>query len=252
MEKITKTKAGKTTEYKIQYCNSKIRFRTLNRNHNFIFIKNKNSILVLEPIKLVHIYSFYHNEIILDFVVSPKNSNLILCTHSFLEIYELNSENVSDYDLKIKFNLNKSILVENIQELSVSNIGDVIATINKHRVIKLFDMNLNLIKALDLEIKFYPKELELFPLDFFFITYDTKNILMCKYNNDKLSLVYKCKNSFEDNVDYKESIISLKENIVFMKEYQKSLNMYIDYQDCSLYFVTTTGLNFLILRKIFE
>ena len=37
-----------------------------------------------------------------------------------------------------------------------------------------------------------------------------------------------------------------------MKEYQKSLNMYIDYQDCSLYFVTTTGLNFLILRKIFE
>ena len=252
MEKITKTKAGKTTEYKIQYCNSKIRFRTLNRNHNFIFIKNKNSILVLEPIKLVHIYSFYHNEIILDFVVSPKNSNLILCTHSFLEIYELNSENVSDYDLKIKFNLNKSILIENIQELSVSNIGDVIATINKHRVIKLFDMNLNLIKALDLEIKFYPKELELFPLDFFFITYDTKNILMCKYNNDKLSLVYKCKNSFEDNVDYKESIISLKENIVFMKEYQKSLNMYIDYQDCSLYFVTTTGLNFLILRKIFE
>ena len=31
-------------------------------------------------------------------------------------------------------------------------------------------MNLNMIKALDLEIKFYPKEKELFPLEFFLIT----------------------------------------------------------------------------------
>ena len=107
------------TDYKIQYYDSIIRFRTLNRNHNFIFIKNKNSILVLEPIRLVHIYSFYHNEIIIDFVVLPKNSNLILCTQSYLEIYKLSCSNLSDYDLKIKFSLEKSVNVENILELSV-------------------------------------------------------------------------------------------------------------------------------------
>ena len=241
------------TEYKIQYYDSIIRFRTLNRNHNFIFIKNKNSILVLEPIRLVHIYSFYHNEIIIDFVVLPKNSNLILCTQSYLEIYKLSCSNLSDYDLKIKFSLEKSVNVENILELSVSTIGDVVATINKRRTIKLFDVNLNMIKVLDCEINFFPKEIELFPLEFFQITYDTKNILLCKYNNDKLSLVYKCRTSFNENAqEYKESIISLKENIVFMKEYQKSIPMYIDYQDCSVFFVTTTGLNFLILRKVFE
>ena len=76
---------------------------------------------------------------------------------------------------------------------------------------------------------------------------------MCKYNNDKVSLIYKCRNSFDENSqEYKESIISLREDIVLMKEYQKSLSMYIDYQDCSVFFVTTTGLNFLILRKVFE
>ena len=137
MEQIKNDQKPESSNYKIQYYDSIIRFRTLNRNHNFIFIKNKNSILVLEPIKLVHIYSFYHNEIIIDFVVSIKDSSLILCTQSCIEIYKLTCANVSDYDLKIKFALQKSVNVENIQELSVSTLGDVIATINKHRVIKL-------------------------------------------------------------------------------------------------------------------
>ena len=69
MDQLSSSEDNPFTDYKIQYYDSKIRFRTLNRNHNFIFIKNKNSILVLEPIKLVHIYSFYHNEIILDFII---------------------------------------------------------------------------------------------------------------------------------------------------------------------------------------
>ena len=115
MEQIKNNQNPKSTNYKIQYYDSIIRFRTLNRNHNFIFIKNKNSILVLEPIKLVHIYSFYHNELIIDFIVSPKDSSLILCTQSCIEIYKLTCSNVSDYDLKIKFALEKSVNVENIQ-----------------------------------------------------------------------------------------------------------------------------------------
>ena len=137
MEQIKNNQKPQSSNYKIQYYDSIIRFRTLNRNHNFIFIKNKNSILVLEPIKLVHIYSFYHNELIIDFIVSPKDSSLILCTQSCIEIYKLTCSNVSDYDLKIKFALKKSVNVENIQELSVSTLGDLIATINKHRDIKL-------------------------------------------------------------------------------------------------------------------
>jgi hypothetical protein len=120
MDQLSSSEDNPFTDYKIQYYDSKIRFRTLNRNHNFIFIKNKNSILVLEPIKLVHIYSFYHNEIIKDFVVSPKDSDLILCTQSYLETYKLECDNVSDYDLKIKFSLRKSVNIENIKHLSVS------------------------------------------------------------------------------------------------------------------------------------
>ena len=135
--------------YVIQEYDNKIKFRTLDHVHNFIFLKNKNSILVLEPIRLVYLYSFHHNDIIVDFNVAKDNS-LVLCSSNKLEIYKLNSPKLSDSQIKIKYELYKSIDVEYLQNLTVSHLNDVIITINKHRIIKLFDMELNLIKTLDL------------------------------------------------------------------------------------------------------
>ena len=61
-------------DYVIQEYDNKIKFRTINHVHNFIFLKNKNSILILEPIRLVYLYSFHHNDIIVDFNVTKDNS----------------------------------------------------------------------------------------------------------------------------------------------------------------------------------
>ena len=88
------------TNYVIQEYDSKIKFRTLNHVHNFIFLKNKNSIIIIEPIRLVYLYSFHHNDIIVDFNVT-KNNSLVLCSSNKLEIYKLDSPNLSDSQIKI-------------------------------------------------------------------------------------------------------------------------------------------------------
>ena len=98
-------------DYVIQEYDNKIKFRTINHVHNFIFLKNKNSILILEPIRLVYLYSFHHNDIIVDFNVTKDNS-LVLCSENKLEIYKLDSPNMSDSQIKIKYELQKSTDVE--------------------------------------------------------------------------------------------------------------------------------------------
>ena len=246
-------------DYVIQEYDSIIKFRSLDRVHNFIFIKNKNTIMVLEPIRLIYLYSFYHNDIIVDFNVSKDNS-LILCSSSKLEIYKLVTPNLSDNQIKIKYELYKSIDVEYLQNISVSHLGDVIVTINKHRIIKLYDKELNLIKAINLIVNFIPKDVEMFPLNHFSLTYDTKTILLIKYNLEKISFVYniraeEAENEFgvgEHPKDYAEKIISFNEKIIFAKEYLKKFSMYINYPDSSIMFVLTQGLNFLILQKFYE
>ena len=246
------------TFYSIQKYDNIIKFRTLNRYHNYIFIKNKNSIQVYEPIKLVQIYCLYHNEEIKNFEINTKNNSIILFTHKNIEIYNLEVANLTDIELKLKYILFKSIQSENIANLSVSSLGDIICTINKHRVLKFFDMNLNLIKTANLNLNIVNKEQNLFPLEYFHITYDTRNICLCKYNFDKISMIYKSQENLSDNIndennsEYKENIFPLNEPIIFIKEFQKSFSMYIDYQDSSIYFVLTKELNFLILRKVYE
>ena len=247
------------TNYVVQEYHSIVKFRSLDRVHNFIFLKNKNTILVLEPIRLVYLYSFHHNDKIVDFTVSKDNS-LILCSPTKLERYKLITSNLSDCQIKIKYELYKSNDVELLQNLSISQLGDVIVTINKHRIIKLFDMELNLIKALNLIVNFIPKEMEMFPLNYFQLNYDTKTILLIKYNLEKISFVYKIRAEDNDNEfgvgdhpkEYAEKVISFNEKIIYAKEYLKNFSMYINYQDSSIMFVLTQGLNFLILQKFYE
>ena len=247
-------------DYVIQEYDNKIKFRTINHVHNFIFLKNKNSILILEPIRLVYLYSFHHNDIIVDFNVTKDNS-LVLCSENKLEIYKLDSPNMSDSQIKIKYELHKSTDVEYLQNLTVSHLCDVIITINKHRIIKLFDMDLNLLKTLNLIVNFIPKEVEMFPLNCFALNYDTKTLQLIKYNLEKISFVYKIRVEEENESEfeigekpkeYAEKIISFNEKIIFAKEYLKKFSMYINYPDSSIMFVLTQGLNFLILQKFYE
>ena len=245
--------------YVIQEYVSKIKFRKIDHVHNFIFLKNKNSILVLKSIRLIYLYSFHHNDIIVDFNVAEDNS-LILCSKNKLEIYKLNSPKLSDSQIKIKYELYKSIDVEYLQNLTVSQLNDVIITINKHRIIKLFGMELNLIKTLDLIVNFIPKEIEMFPLNCFMLNYDTKTLQLIKYNLENISFVYKIRPEENENdfgfgekpKEYAEKIISFNEKIIFAKEYLKKFNMYINYPDSSIMLVLTQGLNFLILQKFYE
>ena len=247
------------TNYVIQEYDSIIKFRSLDRVHDFIFLKNKNSIVVLEPIRLVYLYSFHHDEIIVDFKVSRDNS-LIICTPTKLEIYKLATPKIGDNQIKIKYELYKSIEAENLQNISVSYLGDVIVTISKHRMIKLFDMELNLIKALNLIVSFIPKEVEMFPLNYFSLNYDTKTLLLIKYNLEKISFVYKIRAEEMENElgvgehvkEYAEKVISFNEKIIYAKEYLKNFSLYVNYQDSSIMFVLTQGLNFLILQKFYE
>ena len=245
--------------YVIQEYDSKIKFRTLDHVHNFIFLKNKNSILVIEPIRLVYLYSFHHNDIIVDFNVAKDNS-LVLCSENKLERYKLDSPNMSDSQIKIKYELYKSIDVEYLQNLTVSHLCDVIVTINKHRLIKMFDMELNLLKTLNLTINFIPKEVDMFPLNCFTLNYDTKTLQLIKYNLEKISFVYKIRVEENENEygigekpkEYEEKIISFNEKIIFAKEYLKKFSMYMNYPDSSIMLVLTQGLNFLILQKFYE
>ena len=247
------------TNYVIQEYDSKIKFRSLDQVHNFIFLKNKNSILVLEPIRLIYLYSFHHDDIIVDFNVSKDNS-LILCSPTKLERYKLDTPNLSDNQIKIKYELYKSTDVDHLQKLSISHLGDVIVAINIHRIIKIFDMDLNIIKTLNLIVNFIPKDMEMFPLNYFNLNYDTKTILLIKYNLEKVSFVYRIRadeseNEFgigEQPKEYAEKIISFNEKIIYAKEYLKNFSMYINYQDSSIMFVLTQGLNFLILQKFYE
>ena len=247
------------TNYVIQEYDSKLKFRTLDHVHNFIFLKNKNSIIILEPIRLVYLYSFHHNDIIVDFNVTKDNS-LVLCSENKLEIYKLDSPNLSDSQIKIKYELHKSVDVEYVQNVAVSHLCDVIITINKHRIIKLYDMNLNLLKTLNLIVNFIPKEVDMFPLNCFALNYDTKTIQLTKYNLEKISFVYKIRVEDNENElalgekpkEYAEKIISFNEKIIFVKEYLKKFSMYINYPDSSIMLVLTQGLNFLILQKFYE
>jgi hypothetical protein len=117
------------------------------------------------------------------------------------------------------------------------------------------------VKNIKLIISFYPKEMNLFPLEFFQITYDTKNICLSKYNHNKISLLYKKGSSGglslnsggqEDNREYEEKIIKFKDKILYLKEMQKDFSSYLNYPNSTIFFILLENLNFLIVRKIFE
>jgi hypothetical protein len=230
-----------------------IKFRTLNKDHNFIFLKVKNTIQVYDPIKLNILYTIYLSEDITRFEISPKDSNIILSTAKTIKLYQLNGRYLQDYDLKIRYTKKYDSDVENVEEISISLLGDIFVIIDKFKNIKILKQDLSITKTIVMKFDFIPSNISLFPLGFFNLTYDTKNICLCRYGYNNLSLVYKNRNySREEDNEYMESVVNFKTKVLYLKEMQKDFNDYILYPDSSIYFMLGEFCNFLILRKIFD
>lgn len=225
-----------------------LKFRTLNRDHNFLFLLVKNSIEIYEPIKLNLLYTFHLDDTILNFEISPVDSSVVLNTKHMLERYYLKSNNLHDYDLKIKYERSQSKNIENIQDISISSLGDLIAVIDRLKTIRILNKDLEILKNISLELLMV-KNLS-FPVEFFNFTYDTKNVCLCRFGQNMVTFVYKQVDLSEDNKsEYAEKTIYYKDNILYLKEMQKELDDYLVYPDSSIFFMLTEGLNFLILRK---
>ena len=236
--------------YVIQEQEKIIKFYLINNDIYYIFIKNKSEIKFISSIQFSNFSSLYHFEPIQDFIVTHKTNSLILCTSKDISIYNLSSAHNNNDQIKISYNLFKKTSVDNTLHLSSSILEDIIISINIHFIIKIFDMKLNNIKSFDIDKSFLPKNIDLLPLDVFMLNYDTQTILLSKYRYNVFSFIY---NQYNDNnYEYKIKNISINENIICIKEYQKDLEMYYNFKNSSVLLILTEEMSFLILQKVFE
>lgn len=262
-----------------------IKFRSLNKDQNFIFIKIKNTISIYELVRFNLVYTFHLNEEIINFEISPYDSSVILNTMKNLQLHSLNADNLEDYNLKIDYKLSIVKDYERIENLSVSSLGDIIAILDSYHIIKLLNRKFETLKTIKHELKFFSNWpsynfnsnlhstncfLELLNLHYFNFTYDTKNLCLCKYGENKISFIYKNSNFSEmnnnlfgaeqnfninasnNNFEYLENMIELEHKIIYLKEMQKDLTCYLENENSSILFLLTEKLNFNIIRKVIQ
>ena len=227
-----------------------IKFYSFDNGIYYLFIKNKNEIKIISCIELSDIFTLYHNYLIQDFIITPKTNSLILCSSTDLSIYHLPSKSDSK-KLEIKYILSKSIKVDGIRHLSASNLNDIIITINKLYIIKIFDMKLYNIKTFSVEKWFLSNNLDILPLDVFDLSFDTKTILISKYGHNQFFFIYK---EIYDSGDeeFKIKNILINEKIISLREYEQNLGIYLNYKNSSVILILTEELSFLIVQKVFE
>ncbi len=182
-----------------------IKFRSLNKDQNFIFIKIKNTINIYELVRFNLAYTFHLNEEIVNFEISPLDSSVILNTMKNLQIHSLNADNLEDYSLKINYKLSIIKEYERIENLTISSLGDIIATLDSFHIIKILNRKLEVLQTIKNELKFFhnwPSSnfnlnistdyfLENLNLHYFMLTYDTKNICLSKFGENNISFIYK-------------------------------------------------------------
>jgi hypothetical protein len=268
-----------------------IKFRSLNKDQNFIFIKIKNTINIYDLIRFNIIYSFHLNEEIINFEISPLDSSVVLNTLKNLQIHSLDTNNLEDFNLKINYKLSIIKEYERIENLTISSLGDVIAILDSFHIIKILNRKLEVLKNIKHELRFFSNwpssnfNLNVNPdyflqnlnLHYFNFTYDTKNLCLCKFGENKISFLYKnltfaetknLKNGLEstftqfngftniispnESFEYLENLNEFDNNIIYLKEMQKDLACYLENENSSIFFVLTEGLNFNIMRKIIQ
>ena len=57
-----------------------------------------------------------------------------------------------DFELTIEYKIKEKKDIENIEHISMSNLGDVLATIDKLKTVKIFNENLNLLSHFKTEM----------------------------------------------------------------------------------------------------
>jgi len=227
-----------------------IKFYPFDNGIYYLFIKNKNEIKIISCTELSDIFTLYHNYLIQDFIITSKTYSLILCSSTDLSIYNLPSKS-DNKNLEIKYIFSKSVKVDGIRHLSSSILNDIIITINKLYVIKIFDMNLNNIKTFSVEKWYLSNNLGILPLDVFDLSFDTKTILISKYGHNQFFFVYK---EIYDSGDeeFKIKNILINEKIICLREYEQNFGIYLNYKNSSVIFILTEELSFLIVQKVFE
>ena len=237
--------------YSIQEQEKIIKFYLINEDIYYLFIKNKNEIKIISSTELVCSFTLYHFNVIQDFIVTPIVNSLILCTSKDISLYNLQTRNNKKELIKINYILFKKIPEDNTIHLSFSILGDIFISLNSFYTIKIFDMKLNNLKSINVDKSFLPQNINFFPLDSFLLNYDTKTILLSKYGYNKFNLIYK-QTDIENENEYNNKIISINENIISIKEYEKDLDIYTNYKGNSVLLILTEDLNFLIVQRVFE
>jgi len=267
-----------------------IKFRSLNKDQNFIFIKIKNTINIYELVRFNLVYTFHLNEEIINFEISPLDSSVILNTLKNLQIHSLNSKNLEDFNLKLNYTLHLLKDYERIENLTISTLGDIIAILDSFQIIKILNRKLEVLKTIKHELKFFydwPSSnfnlnispdyfLQNLNLHYFNFTYDTKNLCLCKFGENKISFLFKnlayiepnkinirdestfsnitefANSSPNSSIEFYENLIEFTNKIIYLKEMQKDLSCYLENENSSIFFVLTEGLNFNIMRKIIQ
>lgn len=270
--------------------NNIIKFRSLNTDHNYIFIKQNNTIKIYNLLQLKPLYSLHVDSPIVSFEIIAKSSKLILNTEKQLLLYEfpeLNTIHTKDFQMKLKFKQTAVSLSENIISISISPLSDLIVTIDKFKTIKFFDLDLKQIKSFNLR-----EELDILLYNFFQVTYDTKNICLAAYcihesfNSKELllkhyhkfktvhsSILFLYKNlsyngnsgvtkfgeySNNNSLEEREFLISNcsevlnGQTLAYIKEMQKNIDSYVESSQSSIFFILTNQHSFLITRKIID
>ena len=247
--------------------NQHIKFRALNKDQNFLFIKVNNSIRIYDLVLLKPIFNLHIEDNIVSFDISPKLSSMVINTEKKLIRYDLifnNEASKQDFVLKMNFQVVKEVVNENVINLSISSLGDLIATLDKFGNVKLFNFNLEPIRTIGVSSELSRNILS---YNFFQISYDTRNIVLSSFGNNKNSIFILYRNVFynpkemypstthNEDKAYLESNCSNilnDEGLSYMKEVQKSINSYIKSVHSSIFLILTKNDSFIIARKILK
>ena len=149
-----------------------------------------------------------------------------------------------DFEFNLKFEVLAKKDHDKVKNLSISNLGDIIAILDKINTIKLLSQNL--------ETLFIISDKSLIDtLDVFSITNDSRHLCTCYYGKKDINFFYKNYNISDISKEtFLRKEISFRSNIIKLNEMAKNLLNYYEAGDNTIYFVLLGDYQFLILRKI--
>ena len=197
--------------------NYDIKFRSINIDQNFIFIKLNKSLKIYDVnvLKCVETINVDDN-CITAYEVSSSKSYIAINSTKRLIIYQIKLINELckiDFYIKMNFKIVAETQNENVINLSISSLSDIILSLDSFAKVKIFDSNnLSLTKticAFDYyNINNFNRSLNIEDFNYFHHTYDTRNICLFKiYKDNKIHgyNTYESINEFNNDIAHKNS-----------------------------------------------